>query len=406
MTAFGSYNQSGGGGSFNPNIDNAGKQEVSINFGIGEYVLDHDLAPDLLDTQVVNGGTVSYDATKNSASLDVTAASGDVAIIGSKQFHPYYPGHAQQVQFTFIGLAPQTDVIKRIGYFSSTTVSPFDSSKDGFYLESSGGAVSLVISKGGTATTIPQSAWLDPLDGTGSSSLTVDWNNFQVFMIDFLYLGGTTVNLYWITNGRRHLVNQHHHANNFADVIMDYPSQPVRAEIRSTGGAGSFDFTCAQVSTQINSFNFNGIPFCVDSGNDTINLPTAGTEYPILGLRKSDRHWELFKQDVTIISSAGTNHSYRWRLLKNPTLSADLTWGSSSVDGVEYAVGNGVITVSDAGHEVAAGVGVARSSGSLAISQALRPGCTIDGTFDELILAITPFSNSQDVGATINSIRV
>jgi hypothetical protein len=378
MSIFGSYNQ-GDGTSFNPNLDNSGKQEVSINFASGEYTLDHDLAPNLLDTQVVNGGTIAYNATKNSASLDVTAASGDVAIIQSKQFHPYYPAHAQQAVFTMIGFIPQTDVTKRIGYFSSDTVSPFDTVKDGFYLESSGGVVSLVISKGGTAITIPQSAWLDPLNGTGSSGLTVDWNNFQVFMIDFLYLGGTTVNLYWTANGRRHLVHQHHHSNNFADVIMDHPSQPIRAEIRSTGGAGDFDFVCGQVSSQINSFNFNGVPFCVDSGSTFINLATAATEYAILGLRKSDRHWELFKQDVTIVSPAGPNQAYRWRLLQNPTLSAGLTWGNTTVAGVDYAIGDGAITVSDIGHELASGVGISRSSGSLVISQALRPGCTVDG---------------------------
>lgn len=39
-------------------------------------------------------------------------------------------------------------------------------------------------------TTVAQSAWDDPLDGTGESGMTIDLTKLNVFEIRFQYLGG------------------------------------------------------------------------------------------------------------------------------------------------------------------------------------------------------------------------
>ena len=388
------------------NLDNAGRQEVSLNVALGEYNFLLDDLPLFFDQETVGAGaSISHNTTLNGVDLSVSANT-EAAVIQTKQRHPYFPGHAQQAEFTFIGFAPEADVIKRVGYFSSSTASPFSASLDGFFLESSAGSVSLNIAKDGAVVSIDQSSWLDPLDGTGKSGYAIDWNNFQVFLFDFLYLGGTYLNLYWIANGKRHLVHRYNHANAFPAVIVDSPLQPIRSEVRSSGGSGGFTQVCSQVSTLGGGSDFGGIPVFQDTGNSSIALSTSGTEYPVVGLRKNIRNVELFLENLSFSISAGANEIGRWRLLLNPTLSAGLTWNPITNTGFDGAVGDGSITVTTANFIIASGASASRGSAQLSPSQALRIGETISGTFDEIVFCFTPLSAGQDIAASLGGVSI
>lgn len=387
------------------NIDASGKQEVSQSISLGQYVLDQNDLPLKFDKETIGTGTATYNTTLNTETLTVTS-NLDVAIFQTKQGHPYFPGSAQQAEFTFINLEPQTDVIKRIGYFSSSITTPFSADIDGLYLESSNGAVSLNITKSGSVIQILQSNWDDPIDGTGHSGITVDWTKFQAFIIDFLYLGGTSVALFTLQGGKRHLVHVYDHSNVIADTILNSPSKPIRAEIRSTGSAGTFHFSCGTVNSMGGDFAAAGLPISMSTGNSRIAMAVSGTEYLLSAMKKNNRFVEMIINLISITTSTQTGKTYTWRLLANPTFSAAPSFTPISNGFLDIATGDGVITITDQGHVLASGTGVSRTSIEVEISRGLRLGAKIDGTFDVYAMSFTPHDATQEVAASMDLIVI
>lgn len=371
-------------------VDAAGRREVSQVHSLGDYVLARDNLPLYFDQEVGGTGAQSYDAATNSQSMTV-AADTDFSIFQTKQGHPYFPGHAHQPEFTYINLAPETDVIKRVGYFSSNIVTPFNSDKDGIYLESSSGTVKFVIEKTGTRSVTEQAVW--------TSGTDIDWSKFQVSLEDFLYLGGTSVSLYQIYRGVKRLLTRHDHANVFPDTILGHPSQPIRAEIRSTGGSGSFNFSCANVGTLGSITPTFGTPVSVDTGASLLTLSTD--EEAVLGLRKNDPTIEFFPGAVDISANGASTAIYRWWLSINPVLSAPLSYTAIPNTFIDGAMGTGQI-VTTRGHVIATGSGVARSDSAGEIPHALRVGREIAGDYDELVLSVDRLAGAQSITASMD----
>lgn len=414
MTLQTSYNKSGrttyGAIDVNAaNVDNAGRLEISNAIALGEYDLSKDALPLFFSQQTVGTGALAYQSTENGMQLSV-ASNADAAIYQTKQWHPYFPGHAQQPEFTLIGFTPVANTVKRAGYFNASTTTPFVANPDGFYLATTDSTVNLVIAKGGSTTTIAQSSWLDPLDGSGPSGRTINWANFNVFLIDFLYLGGTYVNLYWIAYGKRNLVHTYFHANTTNDVIVNTPAQPLRADITSSGGSSSFIFICGAVSTMGATGEFSGLPFNIDTGTSVVGCSTGGTEYAIIGVKKTLPNVEQFLKSISIASSAGAGETYRWRLHMNPTVTGTFTYSAVPDHYLERALGAGSATISagaNEGYIMASGMGTSRAQQtSLDISKALRIGMSVAGVYDELVLAYTPHQANQNMAATINGIMI
>lgn len=92
----------------------------------------------LLDGKILNAdntllfetvGTGTGAFATNLFNMSVTA--GQYLIRQSKRFNSYFSSKSQLVELTFDNLQPQSNVTKRVGYFSSNAVAPFNSSKDG-----------------------------------------------------------------------------------------------------------------------------------------------------------------------------------------------------------------------------------------------------------------------------------
>ena len=107
-----------------------------------------------------------------------TAASGDYCIVQTKQRFNYITGKSQDIFQTQYDFDPETNIVKQFGYFTSSIISPFNTSYDGFWIEASGGTHYFVTSRLGTETSrVAREDWHDPLDGTGASGL--DFGDFS-----------------------------------------------------------------------------------------------------------------------------------------------------------------------------------------------------------------------------------
>lgn len=366
--------------------DAGGRARVSQLTTLGDYkILGADRT--LL---MENAGTGTGAYSNNKYNMSVTA--GQWYVRQSRRYHPYFSGKSQVFEMTFDGFGLQEGVTKRVGGFSSSATSPFDTTYDGIWLENTGTTFILKAARAGTETvSIDWTEWdnYDLISG-------YNFNNFTVLFFDFLWLGGAVYRL-WMKNGGEGFTLLHtvHYAGTTSDVFILSPNQPVRYEIRSTTGAGSFRYICAQVSTE-GSINESGLSRTVSAGS--ITAASTSTIYPVKSIRKQSAHRDIcvFVEDLYLFL-ATVNDQALWSLQINPTLSAPLTYANVANSAAQEASGNGTITVTTPGTIIAAGA-IATNAilpvGNLKLNFLTYLGGTLANVMDEYVLCVQPISGS------------
>ena len=136
------------------------------------------------------GGSSAFAANQSHIAMSVTGTNGSKCIRETKKVFKYQPGKSLLTMSSF-EMAPisaynaNTDLRQRVGYFDD---------KNGTYLEANGNTLILVVRSNVTGNVIenriPQSQWnVDKLNGTGSSNLTINVANSQIFWTDVEWLG-------------------------------------------------------------------------------------------------------------------------------------------------------------------------------------------------------------------------
>lgn len=340
----------------------------------------------------VGTGTVTF--SQNKAVMDVTA--GQYAVRQSPHWNPYFSGKSQFIEATFDNFHAQTGVVKRVGYFSSNAVAPYDSAKDGVWLESDGTTIRLIVARAGTEVlNKPLAEW-----DQAALMASYNWQNFTVCAFDFLWLGGAVLRLFVKANGRFMLVHQFDYAGTAQDVFMQTPNQPMRYEIRSTSSSGTFREICSQVSTEGSIDEQGDSLTLINAVASPIAANVVGTTYAIRGVKKRadrrDAHIELRDFGGCILSSGGQADAGRFLLLLQPTLSAPLTYANNSKvqDGAATA-GQTVTALGRVlGSAEVVGSGVAAPFTDNYLASLL---IDIANTPYEVVLAYQPFTATQQI---------
>lgn len=389
-----------GGGSTPSNVDAGGRERVSqLTTLVDLKQVGTDLSL-FYDTELNGAGASTYLVDESLSDLTVTN-SGDYAIRQTKMRFNYQTGKSALTAMTFYDLIPEADVIKRAGCFTSNAVTPFDSNKDGFWLESSGGTIYAVVSNNGTETArVEQSNWDDPLDGTGVSGITINWANSQVFEPDFLWLGADQVRFVLKIGANIVIFHTVTFANNIQGVYMKNPSLPIRYEIRSTGGAGSFKQICATRASE-GSINKLGCLHYYDSGNNTQTLPSSNQVYCSF-LMRAVQDFEFLDVDILKIGTfADTNDDYRWEVVLNPTVQNQNAFAKNGDSNIEFSAGGNAQLVTDKGYIISGDFGRGNDSVTSQVENAIRLGMTIAGVRDVIGVIITPLSSNLQFRSSI-----
>lgn len=337
-------------------------------------------------------GTGTPTVANNAVTMSVTA--GQYLVRQSEHWNPYFSGKPQLAEITGINFQYEAGLVKRFGYFSSSAVAPFSASLDGFYIESDGinSTYRLVASHNGTEThNIPWTSW-----DNYSLISGYDWSKFTVAEIDFLWLGGAALRLFLVVNGVFTLIHTiTNHAGTQANLIIQSPNQPIRYEIRSTTGVGSYTAVCSQVATEGGAAE-EGEELAFYTAGIACN--TVGTIYALGGVRKSatfrTSHIEVDHIRATVITN--TSDSGVLLLIRAPTLSAPLTWaarsrievGTATTQTVTAGTGR-ILLALPMNSSGDAGSGPSEGLKSLPID--------IDNTAPEYILAYAPLTATQTV---------
>lgn len=382
------------------NIDAFGRARVSEVTTLLDIKQLHDNQPLLVD-EVLNGGATSTHSTATASTEMQTAGSGDYAIRQTFQRTNYQSGKSHFILMTFAGMTNQTDVVKRIGYFTSSTTAPYTANLDGIFLESDGTSLYLKVYREGTEIhSIAQSDWDDPMDGSGKSRVNLNFTNMQIFAFDFQWLGAGRIRFYFEIAGQLVQCHQILNANVNASIYMSSPNQPLRWEIRQNGATtGRVTQICSSVNSE-GATNLIGKVLSANASNNDLQLSTVGSKYAAIGIRLKTTHLDAIVDILEFDYLAETNDRALWELILNPTVGAG-TFNYSDVtnSAVQISVGNQTAgtppTVSN-GTVLASGYVQGEDSVRLTIDSSIKIGSAIDGTRDEIILCITPIQAGLD----------
>jgi hypothetical protein len=353
--------------------------------------------------EVTNGTATSIFNKENARIRMSTSANNDYVIRQTKGHAIYQAGKGQLFEASFSNFAIETNVIKRVGAFVSSTAATYDTVFDGFFLESNGvtNEISFKINKSGTTTySSATSDWSsDEYDVND-----IDWTKTQLMFVDYQWLGVGRLRFGLNISGQTIYFGESNHANNSDTVYMSNPSQPIRYEIKQFGaGSGYFDMICSQISSEgaLNELYFTTA--LIHSATTTMS--TSGQKYPYIGYRlKPDIQGIVSQIDKFSILNT-SNDNYFITVEFNPTLSTSVTWIDLPDSPFQYALANGTPTITANGFIIESILGEAGASAltSLEVKNTqIRPNTNIDGTKDEMWVCLTPLGANATFNGTAN----
>jgi len=375
----------------------ANTQPVAQSTILGNYLMDFNNIQGLLDRR--QSGTASQTYASGVSTMSV--GSGEYAVCQSFQTHPYFTGKSHEIEITFDNFQNQANVVKKVGYFDTDRSAPYNTNYDGFYLESDGSTYNIVIANGNTGTEnrVPITSW-DNKDLANS----INFTNFTVMKIDFLYLGGTSFRFFFKTQNGWELAHTYNHANVFTGTIVKSPTLPVRWEIRSTTGSGTLGQICASVNTA-GSIDLVGNRLTTPTNTNPVNANSTGIKYMLAAVRLKDVRKAILSIESSVLSS--TNDNIFVSLIGNGTIAGSPTWTEFSDDtgqllGVEYALGDTLgspsATTVTGGYEIWGGYlsdrGRVLATDGVSINRKL--GFSLDGVADIVALCVEPLAGGTN----------
>jgi hypothetical protein len=373
-----------------PNLDAFGRLRIAAITNLLDIKHVYDKNP--LQVNELTAGTATSIFSQEYARVRMSTSANNSLVIRQTKTHPIYqPGKSQLFEGSFSNFQIETNVIKRVGCFVSTTASTYNSIFDGFFLESNG--VTNVISfqlwrSGTTIFTAATTSW----DSTEFDPTNFNWSNTNLMTVDYQWLGVGRMRFGMSLSGQTIYFAEHNCANNEPYVYMSSPNQPIRYEIRQVGaGSGNFDMICSQVSTE---GALNGLYSTVGIiHSDTATLSSSGTKYPYIGYRLKPDYKSITSQYSSLSVLNTSNDNYLLTIEFNPTLSSTPVWTDIPNSPFQYSLGTGATTITTAGHIMSSLIGEAGTSALTTLKlddNQIRVGSNINGTLDEMWVCIKP----------------
>lgn len=343
--------------------------------------------------EVVSANASSLHTEVDSCVNMTVTANGAYAIRQTRQRWNYLPGKSQNILATF-KMPTQQGVTARVGPFHGNYTAPH-LPHDGIYFEVADGVASVNIVKGTEsggvvgAEKAVQSEWnIDRLDGTGPSGYVADWSKCQIMAIDFQWLGVGGVRFGFEVDSVVHYVHEFKHAGLVESVYMHNGTQPIRYEVRSTGGTGTLMQICSSVASE-GGVAKTGVTAALDT--DGVLVPcAAGSIQMLLAVRinPSNPDCQVLLEKVYTLNTAA-NTAYRWVTLLNPVITGTPNWVTITGSAIQMWQNAGTNITMVGGLPLDSGYASrdTRQSNDLT-TPSVNPGVSINGTPDILALGI------------------
>lgn len=384
------------------NIDAFGRLRVSDLTAFLDIKHPYDKLPLLVNEKTGGGATSIW---SNHSVVMSTSSNADFVVRQSIKCGAYQSGKSQLFEASFSNFNIETNVIKRVGYFTSGTVSPFNTSLDGFFLESNGieNKISFQIWREGTnILDVPSNLWLN----TDYDISLVDWSLVNFIMVDTQCLGVGRIRFYIIIDGIPRLLYTNGFTNTNSIIYTSHPNKPIRYEIRQTGvGSGSFSMISSGISIE-GSINSLYRSLSINDFTER-TLSTSGTTYALLGIRLSGSSSYLGVtcniSQVDILQTS--NDNYLVTIEKAPVLSGTPSWSTINNTPIQYSFGTGSISVVTPGLSIGSTMGKSASISAEKVDMGesvFSLGYYIDGTPEEWWVCIQATGNGAKFRTGVN----
>ena len=267
------------------NFDSFGGAQVSQRSIIQQYsFLYGDTDPTKFWDRTVGAGVITGSSATSQLILSVDATSGSVASRTTQQYFPYSPGEGNQAYMSVkLGDTGKDGVVRRWGAFDAD---------DGLFFEASGSEMCVVQRSSATGTVtenkVLQSDWNgDNLDDANLDSYVINVSKFQVYWIDYQWLGAGKVRFgVFAPDGERIIMHTFFNANNSVNPYMKRGTLPLRSEIENvaaSSGASDMSVICLTMFRQAQLPSFTGRVFHTHSTN---NVAVSSSDWiPLMTIR-------------------------------------------------------------------------------------------------------------------------
>lgn len=365
----------------------------------------------LWSTLTASGGSATFNSNQGLVDLAVSTTSGSKVYRETTKVFAYQPGKSLLAISTFVLNPAKANLRQRVGYYGDS---------NGMYLELNGtgsNSLSLVerssVSGSVTETKVTQANWnLDPLNGTGTSGVTLDITKAQILWMDIEWLGLGSVRMGFVIDGKFIACHEFKHANIISSTYITTASLPLRYEIENTAATASSS-TLKQICSTVLSeggYELRGSQKAISIPiTSPTSLTTAGTYYPVISTRlKSSPNRLDAIVILTALSIMGitNNANYNWQIVINGTTTGG-TWVSAGADSaVEY----NITGTSFSGNDVVASGYSSASNQSVVSVDVLKEALfkfqmernTFTSTPYELTLAVSSSSAAASVYASMD----
>lgn len=264
-----------------PAVDAFGRWRVSSPYLLFDSQNQYDASPLLWETVLTAGGTAVHLPNESSVRLRV-AANGDKVVRQTRAYHRYQPGRSLGIALTTVLGAPTVNVRRRVGYFDA---------QNGIFIEQTSSGVSFVrrtfVSGVAVDNAVAQASWnVDPLNGSGMSTKTLDQTKSQIILLDLQWLGVGRVRAGFDIDGVVVPAHSFNNSNTLTTVYMTTANLPLRYEIEATGAiGGNADLIqiCSEVASEGGFETERGIPF--GSAMATALAGVTTTRTPLISIR-------------------------------------------------------------------------------------------------------------------------
>lgn len=342
------------------------------------------------DDQLVSGagGASTYNANQASTTLSVANLTAGKRVRQTFRRFNYQAGKSQLFIQTGIFGTAATGIKRKIGLFDNNNGLFFDQLSTGI-----GVTIRTFTSGSAVDTRVAQSSWnLDKMDGTGKSSINLDFSKCQIMFADFEWLGVGRVRFGFFVDGKPYYCHEVLNANNTTLVYMSSPNLPLRYEIENdgTGGVASLTHICSTVISE-GGVKETGYGFGISRGVAPLVTLNNTSIYPLFAMRLNSNYLASTIKILNFGINCTSTATYNWYLLLNPTVTGTaLSFTQITNSSIDAQINTTNATTVSGGTVLLSGTASQKNETGINIVNAtdFGMGSTIAGVSDVVVLAV------------------
>ena len=353
-------------------MDVFGRLKISKHQNIYDADFEYGSQPLRWESFTAGSGTIASLPAQGGVGMNVTSASGDIAIRQSRPYHRYQPGKSMSMASAVVFGGPNPNQFQRVGFFDDANGAFFEQGP-GTAINPSGMCVVVRSDVGGVITELRTN--IQDWNGDSTFINNINWFSIQMLSIEYAWYGGGLVRFGVTINGEQIWVHNIGFGNRTNQVTAwaRTGNLPVRYELRNTGTSSATSMTHWGVSVMVEgqSDDQRGFTYAYSMSLGTPTRAVAGgsTRYPVLSVRNRVMGTLEYTQassaitagtttSVTVTGTPWTVNQWQGRYFYNSTLgfTARITSNTTSVLTLADVVTGGAVTASAAGNSYTIGL--------------------------------------------------